>query len=90
MELWGQTLRFSGIAGELLFRLTLTDCRESRWQHYAHMQIADRPAFPPATIVDLSLGRDQHRVPLQMLTDYFGLTVSYGTLQIEGIEANAG
>ena len=82
-EVWGQTLRFTGHAGEMCFCLTLTDCRESRWQLYAHMNAADCPAFPPATIVDLHVGKDQHRQPLQLLTDYFGLTVSYGGLLIE-------
>ncbi len=83
MELWGQTLRFTGIAGEIAFQLLLMDCREIRWQLYAHLQIAERPAFPPTMIADLSLGKDQHRQPLQLLTDYFGLTVRYGTLQIK-------
>ena len=84
--LWGQELHFEGLAAESLrFRLRLIDCREARWQWYTHMQPEGRPAFPPAEIVDLHLGRDQHRSPLRLLTDYFGLTVSYGQFQIEAL-----
>ena len=89
IELWGQTLCFSGIACQQSFQIRLTDCREVRWQHYAHMDAPDRPAFPPTEIVDFHLGKDQHRQPLQLLTDHFGLTVSYGALQIEKIVTDA-
>ncbi len=81
--LWGQDLIFSGLAGDgLRFELALFDCREIRWQVYIHMQAEGRPAFPPAQIVDFAPGRDQHRAPLRMLTDYFGFSASYGQLQI--------
>ena len=81
--LWGQDLIFSGLAGEdLPFELALRDCREIRRQVYTHMQAEGRPAFPPAQIVDLALGRDQHRAPLRLLTDYFGFSASYGQLEI--------
>lgn len=81
--LWGQDLIFDGMCAGVAFQLVLTDCRDIRWQLYAHTQVEGRPAFPPATIVNLSLGKDQHRSALRMLTDYFGLTVSYGRWRIE-------
>jgi hypothetical protein len=85
--LWGQDLIFSGIAGEKqTFELALLDCRELRWQGYAHMQAEGRPAFPAAQIVDLHLGRDQHRSPMRLLTDYFGLIVSYGEIRISSTQ----
>jgi hypothetical protein len=81
--LWGQDLIFNGRCDTVTFQLALLDCREVRWQFYAHLQPDIRPAFPPAELVNLSLGRDQHRSPLRLLTDYFGLVASYGTLCIE-------
>jgi hypothetical protein len=80
--LWGQDLLFEGRCADVAFRLDLLDCRDIRWQIYAHTQAVGRPAFPPAQVVNLSIGKDQHRSPLRMLTDYFGLIVSYGQLQI--------
>ena len=81
--LWGQEVIFEGLCAGIPFRLRLIDCRDLRWQLYAHMQAEGRPAFPPAPIVDLSLGKDRHRSPLRMLTAYFGLVASYGDLRIE-------
>ncbi len=64
------------------FDLLLTDCREIQWRIYAHLQ-------PPATasriltsLVNIRLGTDNHRKPLQILADAFGLTISYGKLEI--------
>lgn len=74
-----------GDCGGTAFRLMLFDCREIRWQLYTHMRADGRPAFPTATVVSLALGKDQHRSALRMLTDYFGLVVSYGRVQIERV-----
>lgn len=83
VALWGQDLLFDGESEAVPFRLILRDCRDVRWQLYAHMQVEGRPPFPPANIANFSAGRDQHRSPLRLLTDYFGLSVSYGQLIIE-------
>jgi hypothetical protein len=83
---WGREMHFEGVAGEATrFRLKLLDCREARWQWYTHIDAPEDAAFPLATIVDLHLGRDQHRSPLRLLTDLFGLVVSYGQIRIETI-----
>jgi hypothetical protein len=78
LVVWGQDMIFNGHYGDTPFTLTLTDCRELRWQLYSHMRPDERMPFPCAALVNLSLGKDQHRQPLHMLTDYFGLSVSYG------------
>ena len=78
LVVWGQDMIFNGHYGDTPFTLTLTDCRELRWQLYSHMRPDERTPFPHAALVNLSLGKDQHRQPLHMLTDYFGLSVSYG------------
>jgi hypothetical protein len=81
---WGRELIFEGTAGEMTrFRLLLLDCREARWQWYSHIELQAGNAFPPVAIVDLRLGRDQHRSPLRLLTDSFGLVLSYGQLRFE-------
>jgi hypothetical protein len=78
---WGQTLTFTLVAADQTFQLRLLDCREARWQWYSHVQVTGEPAFPPSTIVTLRSGQDRHRKPLQVLTDFFALSVTYGQLQ---------
>ncbi len=75
---WGRTLIFSGAAGDVRFTLTFDECREMRWRVYAHLD-----AHEPTTLHDFALGRDQHRSPVQLLTDHFGLSLFYGTIQLQ-------
>lgn len=83
---WGRDLAFDCLyepgapSKPVPFQLTLKDCREMRLRVYAH---ADGTGMPAASIVNISLGTGQHRKPANILTDYFGLTVSYGELVIE-------
>jgi hypothetical protein len=65
------------------FQITLNDCRELQWRVYAHLQPPDDRTLPATSIVNIHTGTDQHRKPLHILTDAFGLSVSYGTLAIE-------
>ena len=65
------------------FKLRLQDCRELQWRVYAHLKHPEDQTLPTATLVNLRLGSDNHRKPLHVLTDFFGLTVNYGTLQVE-------
>lgn len=86
-HVWGQQLTFrchttTPQKGLIAFTLRFEDCREQRWQLYTHMQSPTNIAFPECTLVDIRLGRNQHRSPAHMLTDYFGLSLVYGTATI--------
>jgi hypothetical protein len=65
------------------FKLHLLDCRELQWRVYAHLKHPEDQTLPTATLVNLRLGSDNHRKPLHVLTDFFGLTISYGTLRLD-------
>ncbi|MEZ4667903.1 MAG: hypothetical protein R3E39_08315 [Anaerolineae bacterium] len=85
---WGGEMKLSCTHGlnlsddALLFEIHLLDCREHQWRVYAHLKHPEDQTLPTATFVNLRLGSDNHRKPLHLLTDFFGLTVSYGTLEI--------
>ncbi len=84
---WGSSLIFDCLCevdgAVTLFTLKLEDCREIQHRVYAHLMHPEDQTLPTATFVNLRLGSDNHRKPLHLLTDFFGLTVSYGKLQIE-------
>jgi hypothetical protein len=65
------------------FTLQLIDCRELQWRVYTHLKHPEDQTLPTATFVNLRLGSDNHRKPLHLLTDFFGLTVSYGVLRLD-------
>lgn len=64
------------------FQIILKDCRDLHWRVYAHLKPLDDQTLPAAAVVNLRLGTNDHRRPLHLLTDSFGLTVSYGTLAL--------
>jgi len=86
---WGQEITF--IAHYELpesheavdFQITLRDCRDLQWRVYAYSSRAENGATPPAALVNLRLGTNQHRKPFQMLTDAFGITILYGEILIQ-------
>ncbi len=82
---WGADVIFECVyeidGRRIPFEMTLHDCRELHWRVYAHAGNEDGTR-PSAALVNLRLGSDQHRKPLNMLTDYFGLTVMYGVLTL--------
>lgn len=88
-ERWGNELVISCVyeAGSeskpVEFQILLHDCREMQWRLYAHLRPPDDQTLPEAMLVNIHLGRDNHRKPLHILTDFFGLTVLYGTMEIE-------
>ena len=65
------------------FTLQLLDCRELQWRVYAHLKHPEDQTLPTSTLVNLRLGSDNHRKPFHILTDFFGLTVTYGELRLE-------
>lgn len=82
---WGQTLIFNcdlRNEGEThAFTWRFVDCRETRWQHYAHSDATE--AFPATELVNLRIGQGQHRKPAQLLTAHFGLSVSYREMRLD-------
>jgi hypothetical protein len=84
---WGSELHFDGryAPGEgapIRFLLRLTDCREIQWRVYAHLLPLEDQTLEETGLVNLRLGDSNHRRPLHMLTEAFGLTVSYGALVV--------
>lgn len=84
---WGNDLTLECLyepigAAAIRFQMNLKDCRELQWRVYAHLKHPEDKTLPVATLVNLRLGTDNHRKPLHMLTDFFGLTVTYGTLMV--------
>ncbi|MGQ9889735.1 MAG: hypothetical protein ACUVSX_14795 [Aggregatilineales bacterium] len=83
---WGAELVFDclyqppGQSEPLPFFLILKDCRDMRWRIYAHLKPPDDQTLPQATLVNLRLGAGNHHKPLHLLTDFFGISVSYGDL----------
>jgi hypothetical protein len=65
------------------FRIELDDCRDMQWRVYAHLRHPEDQTLPTATVVNVRLGMGGHRKPLHLLTDFFGLTVSYGAMQLK-------
>jgi hypothetical protein len=86
---WGNEVVFECLyepgapAEPIPFQLVLHDCRDIQWRVYAHLKPPDDRALPATSMVNVHLGTGDHRKPLHMLTDSFGITVSYQTLQIE-------
>jgi hypothetical protein len=82
LVLWGQGLYFHALAHSIPFELRFVDCREVRWQLYTHMQHSTALPFPATELANLRVGRSQQRSPAQLLTEHFGLTLFYGSLQL--------
>jgi len=72
-------------ADPISFQMVLTDCRDLQWRVYAHLRHAEE-ALPATSLVNVRLGTEHHRKPLHILTDAFGLSISYGTLVIQKVQ----
>jgi len=86
IEDWGRDLVFDcvydpGAPGKPTpFQLQICECREIRWRVYIHARNGE--TLPAAHIVNFNLGTHQHRKPLNLLTDHFGLTALYDEVMI--------
>jgi hypothetical protein len=86
---WGGEIVFACLyepgapADPIPFQLVLTDCRDIQWRVYAHLKPPEDRSLPATSKVNVHLGSSEHRKPLHMLTDSFGITVSYQTLTVE-------
>jgi hypothetical protein len=70
-------------ADPIPFQMMLADCRDLQWRVYAHLQPPEDRSLPATNLVNIRLGTEHHRKPLHILTDAFGLSISYGTLVIQ-------
>jgi hypothetical protein len=86
---WGNEVVFECLyepgapAAPIPFQLVLHDCRDIQWRVYAHLKPPEDRTLPATSMVNVHLGTADHRKPLHMLTDSFGITVAYGKLNIE-------
>src|SRR5215470_17297823 len=86
---WGSEVIFECLyepgapADPVPFQLVLKDCRDIQWRVYAHLQPPDDRTLPATSLVNVHLGAGDHRKPLNILTDSFGITVTYRALKIE-------
>jgi hypothetical protein len=65
------------------FHIILEDCRELQWRVYVHLKHPEDATLPATGMVNIQLGSGDHRKAMHILTDSFGLSVSYGTLRIQ-------
>lgn len=78
VERWGRDLVFRGRCDDsFAFALHFADCREIKWRVYVHA-----PPTTNALLADVRLGRSAHRSPAHLLTDFFGVSLVYGALNI--------
>jgi len=85
--MWGRDMIFDGLCvpeqGQpISFQLESIDCREVKWQLFTHHQLDHPIAFPTTAIVSFKIGQSHHRKPATILTDHFGLTWNYKTLNL--------
>ena len=86
---WGSEIVFACLyepgapAEPIPFQLVLHDCRDIQWRVYAHLKPPEDRSLPATSMVNVHLGSSDHRKPLHILTDSFGITVSYQTLMVE-------
>jgi hypothetical protein len=66
------------------FDLVFHDCREIKYRVYAHISAHEQGLVSrTADVAELSLGHGNHRRDASILTNHFGVTISYGELVIE-------
>ncbi len=92
VENWGSQIRLDALYDTLppdppaAFHLMLDDCRDLQWRVYAHLKHPEDQTLQTTLLVNIRLGVGGHHKPLHLLTDSFGLTVSYGTLTLKRLD----
>jgi hypothetical protein len=86
--MWGRDMIFYGVCVSTtgkskLFQLESIDCREVKWQVFSHHQLNIAVPFPTTDIVSFKIGQSHHRKSATLLTDHFGLTWNYQTLNLQ-------
>lgn len=87
LQMWGRNMIISGqcipqTGTPQPFKLESIDCRETKWQLFSHHAHNDPIDFPTTDIVSLKMGQSHHRKSASILTDHFGLTWNYETLNL--------
>ena len=87
MLMWGRDMVLDGlcvpdVGTPLKFQLESIDCREMKWQLFTHHHLDEPIAFPTTDVVSLKIGQSHHRKSATTLTDHFGLTWNYKTLNL--------
>jgi hypothetical protein len=85
--MWGRDMLFDGlcipaVGNPISFQLESIDCRKVTWQLFSHHQLDIPIPFPITDVVSFKIGQSQHRKSATVLTDHFGLTWNYKTLNL--------
>jgi len=85
--MWGRDMILDGICiptegKSVVFQLESVDCRKVTWQLFSHHQLDVPLAFPATEVVSFKIGQSHHRKSATVLTDHFGLTWNYKTLNL--------
>lgn len=85
--MWGRDMLIDGLCvpadgNPVSFQLESLDCRETKWQLFTHHHLDTPIAFPTTDVVSFKIGQSHHRKSATVLTDHFGLTWNYKTLNL--------
>lgn len=85
--MWGRDMILEGLclpiqADPIKFKLESIDCREMKWQLFTHHHPEEPAPFVITDVVSFKIGQSHHRKPATVLTDHFGLTWNYKTLNL--------
>lgn len=85
--MWGRDMILAGVCRStdnksIVFQLESIDCRKVTWQLFSHHQLENPVAFPVTDVVSFKIGQSHHRKSATVLTDHFGLTWNYRTLNL--------
>lgn len=80
-----RTVPISGPPDEPVdFQLIFQDCREVKYKVYAHISAHEEGVIRSvADVVELAFGQGKHRRDANILTNHFGVSISYGSLVVE-------
>jgi len=68
----------------VVFHLVFHDCRDIKYRVYAHIGAHEQGKITSvADVAEISLGQGNHRRDANILTNHFGVTISYGDVRIE-------
>lgn len=66
------------------FSLVFKDCRDIKYKVYAHIGEHEQGQVTSvADVAELLLGKGHHRRDANILTNHFGVTISYGEIHVE-------
>lgn len=87
LRMWGRDMILEGLCvpeqgTPMPFQLESIDCREVKWQLFTHHHLDEPVAFPTTDVVSFKIGQSHHRKSATTLTDHFGLTWNYKTLNL--------